>query len=391
MNAQTKDVFKEEQVLEYLERMCQGIELAESQRERAKAHYEAVGQWLSESDEPLLRSIVIYPHGSTILGTAVKPLSGDEHDVDLVAFLEEGTPQELPGHVKQLIGRRLRQSGRYAPILEEKRRCWRLNYAHEFHLDITPSIRNPVCALGGELVPDKELRCWKPTNPRGYRRLFERRALLEPRVLAKSRGYAADSVEPYPQHAALKGVLRRIVQLSKRHRDHHFSDRDPDLGPISVILTTLAAASYEYCVLNRYYSMQWSLVIDVIRLMPEFITPRRAPNEPLWAVWNETTQGENFAERWNTEPDRAAAFFTWHRHFLADMLQLREGYGLDQLLKSASASFGETASERAMAAWTDSVNAGRKSGQLAVSAQRGLTLATMGSTPVRPNTFHGAE
>jgi len=33
-----------------------------------------------------------------------------------------------------------------------------LNYANEFHMDITPSIMNPECTNGGELVPDKELR-----------------------------------------------------------------------------------------------------------------------------------------------------------------------------------------------------------------------------------------
>ena len=31
-------------------------------------------------------------------------------------------------------------------------RCWRLSYANEFHMDITPSIPNPNCRFGGELV-----------------------------------------------------------------------------------------------------------------------------------------------------------------------------------------------------------------------------------------------
>lgn len=395
MNAQANDVFREEQVLEFLELICQDIELSQFQYQQARARYEAVGQWLSDSEDPLLRSLIIYPHGSTALGTAIKPPAGDEHDVDLVAFIEGGTPQNAPGTIKWLIGRRLAESGRYAPILEEKRRCWRLNYANEFHLDITPAIRNPLCNMGGELVPDKALRCWKPTNPRGYRNQFERRARLEPRVMAKShlRAYAADSVEPFPHRAALKGVLRRIVQLSKRHRDRYFSERDPDLAPISIIITTLAAWSYERCVQSSLYSTQWSLVIDVIRHMPDFIVPRRAPNEPLWAVWNETTRGENFAERWVVEPDRASAFYAWHQQFLADILQLREGAGLDQLLKSSGASFGESASQRAMTAWTDSVNSARVGGRLGVSAQRGIawTAAAGATTPVRRNTFHGSR
>lgn len=398
MNAQVQDVdvYKEEQVLGFLERVCQAIELSESQHQQAQARYEAVGEWLADADDPLLRGLIIYPQGSIVLGTTVKPLAGDEHDVDTVALLAHGTPQDPPAHVKQLIGRRLGTNGRYAPILEEKRRCWRLNYANEFHMDITPAVRNPDCEMGGELVPDKELRCWKPTNPRGYRSQFERRALLEPRVLAKDIRAYADSVEDFPQRKALKGVLRRIVQLAKRHRDLYFSERGAqDVAPISVILTTLASWSYEWCVQNRLYTTQWSLVIDVIRHMANFITIRRAPNEPMWAVWNETTQGENFTERWNTEPGRAAAFYGWHERFLADILGLREGQGLDQQLKASSASFGESVTQRAVDAWTDSLSVARTRGQLGVSSRQGITLAGAGAltnaTPVRRNTFYGAE
>lgn len=76
-----------------------------------------------------------------------------------------------PAEVKRLLGMRLRANGRYAPILEEMPRCWRLNYANEFHMDITPSIPNLLCASGDELVPDKTLRCWKASNPKGYRAL----------------------------------------------------------------------------------------------------------------------------------------------------------------------------------------------------------------------------
>jgi hypothetical protein len=42
-----------------------------------------------------------------------------------------------------------------------------LNYAREYHLDISPTIINVDCDNGGELVPDKKLREFKPTNPKG--------------------------------------------------------------------------------------------------------------------------------------------------------------------------------------------------------------------------------
>jgi hypothetical protein len=84
------------------------------------------------------------------------------------------------------------------------------------------------------------------SNPRGYKRLFERRAKLAPVIRLRKR-IAADSAEPYPQPGGFKGILRRTVQISKRHRDMAFVD-DPDLAPLSVIFTTLLARSYERCV-----------------------------------------------------------------------------------------------------------------------------------------------
>jgi hypothetical protein len=67
------------------------------------------------------------------------------------------------------------------------------------HMDITPSIPNPNCRFGGELVPDKTLKIWKASNPKGYKRLFEKRAKLAP-VIRLRKHVAVDSartsVEP---------------------------------------------------------------------------------------------------------------------------------------------------------------------------------------------------
>jgi L-ribulose-5-phosphate 4-epimerase len=72
-----------------LERLCQGLELTDSQFELAKARYEAVGRWLAGAEEKLIRTILIYPQGSTAIGTTVKPIGRIEHDVDLVSHVVE--------------------------------------------------------------------------------------------------------------------------------------------------------------------------------------------------------------------------------------------------------------------------------------------------------------
>ena len=204
------------QVVGILEAVCQSLEPTPSQTTLAKQRYEGVGGWLAKSDDPVLRSIVVYLQGSTALGTVVRPISFNEFDVDLVAHVPDLDIQISPAAQKKAIGDRLRANGNYSALMEEMARCWRLNYAGEFHMDITPSIANPNCRFGGELVPDRTLKRWKPSNPKGYRRLFDERAKLMPVIRVRKR-IAADSmhanVEPYPEPVGLKGILRRITNV----------------------------------------------------------------------------------------------------------------------------------------------------------------------------------
>ena len=224
-------------------------------------------------------------------------------------------------------------------------RCWRLAYANEFHLDITPSIPNPWCDQGGELVPDKTLQEWKGSNPKGYRSLFEQRArLLRPRM-GGAKSLAADgvsartsSVIPPPMRS--KGVLRRTVQLAKRHRVVYFADLDPCLAPISIIVTTLAARSYEHCVTTFEDYTEFDLLCDIIRYMPQFLETQIIAGRRQWFLWNETTREENFAEKWNAEPSRAEAFYAWQARSLGDFKKLVDLTGIDRLQKDLSGAFG---------------------------------------------------
>lgn len=383
------------QLIDVLERLCQEIELTDAQLDLARRRYEGVGEWLAGATDPILRALAIYLQGSTALGTTVRPLGRNEHDVDLIALARQGSPNYSPVTIKLAVGKRLRENGRYAPLLEEKPRCWRLTYANEFHLDITPSIPNPACSQGGELVPDKLVQAWKPTNPKGYRSLFDRRALLAPRLrsTASDRTMASGKstdVEAFPESTGFKGILRRIVQVAKRHRDIHFERIEPALAPISVILTTLLSQSYEYCVSQFVYDTEFDLLCDVLRRMPLFIEQRAEGRRTLWFVWNETTRGENFAEKWNSDPNLAQAFFAWHRQAVVDLEQLAELDGLDVITKHLGSAFGPSIASKVMAGITANVTSSRTAGRLRVAPSIGLTTATVAATPVRANTFFGA-
>ncbi|MBS0243289.1 MAG: nucleotidyltransferase [Proteobacteria bacterium] len=380
-----------------LELLCQALELTDAQLAEAERRYLGVGQWLAGADSPLLRTLSIYLQGSTAIGTTVKPIASNEHDVDLVANLRAQATYP-PGLVKDAIGERLRQHGSYSRILEEKPRCWRLAYANEFHLDITPSIPNPACSNGGELVPDKAVRDWKASNPKGYRALFEQRAALVPRIRTRVMpefGVAAKraDIEPYPAPSAFKGFLRRTVQIGKRHRDVHFANDKDGLAPISVIVTTLASRSYEYCVTNFIYDTELDLLLDVVGRMPDFIEHQQTAAGPMWFIWNETTAGENFAEKWNRDPKLAKAFFAWHARAVLDLEELARAVGLDLLTKNLNRAFGSVPTTKVMAAMTRQVSDNRRDGLLAVAPRIGLCAAATAavSTRVRANTFFGAD
>jgi hypothetical protein len=387
---------KKAQLFGILERLCEWLEPSPMQSDRAKTSYEAIGQWIAGGEGEWFASSSIYLQGSTALGTTVQPIGRNEYDVDLVCHIPGLARWLPPALCKQLVGDRLKESQRYRAILEEKPRCWRLNYANEFHLDITPSIPNDACVNRGELVPDKALRCWKATNPKGYRDAFQRRAELVPQMrLLKSfaeDGARADAdIEPFPERPRFKGLLCCIVQIAKRNRDTFFLSRDAALAPISVIVTTLAAWSYEYCVRSAVFDSELDVLCAVFRHMPDFIGRQVVAGRVEWSIWNETTEGENFAERWNAEPAHAKAFFDWHAAAMADLERLTQSEGLDRLSEILTESFGQEPAAEVMHALFARVAAARRTGTLALAASVGLTTArTAGATSVRANTFYGA-
>jgi hypothetical protein len=378
-----------------IEEACLHLEPSAYQRDLAKQRYEGVGDWLARSDDWLLTSIAIRLQGSVAIGTTMKPVGANEHDVDLVAHVPDLDLAVSPALLKQRIGDRLRTNGNYAPLLIEMPRCWRLDYANEFHLDITPSIPNPECRLGGELVPDKTLKMWKASNPLGYRAKFERRAALQPRIRSVF-GKAYDSarsdsqVEPYPEQKRLKGILRRIVQIAKRHRDVHFIDDNNGLAPLSIIVTTLASRTYEYCVNQFEYDHELDLIVDVLRRMPTMLQTGNFEGRLVWYLWNQTTAGENFCEKWNKYPERAAAFFEWHHKVVADVEHLAGARGLDQVRRLLGDIFGTAPANKAMDSLTERVDTARVTNRLSVTKPAGLIVGTAASaTPVRANTFFG--
>jgi hypothetical protein len=126
--------------------------------------------------------------------------------------------------------------------------------------------------------------------------------------------------------------------------------------------------------------------------MPDTIQTGTSNEQTTWYIWNETTEAENFAEKWNKYPERAAAFFAWHARAVSDVERLATVEGLDELRRLLGGVFGGGPAGRAVDAMTERVTAARTSGRLSVARAGGLIVGTpAASTSVRANTFFGRD
>lgn len=382
------DLLRRHWAADWLERLGRELDLTDAQLEEARDRYEAVGRWLGAADHPWLAQSTIFAHGSIGLGLGTKPLSGKEFDVDLIQNLVHASAEATPAHIKALVGNRLKENAVYAQMLDEMPRCWRLNYANAFHLDISPTVPHPEWPAPALYIPDRRLRCWKPTNPIGFRELFERRARLTPRLLQATRDFKADVAE-FPLHRGPKGILRRVIQLLKHHRDLAFQHADvAELRPISVVITTLAARAYEYVVLSGVYETDYDLLLAIIEHMPQFIEVYEHGPQRVYVIANETVAGENFAEKWNADPRLAKAFYDWHARAASALRQLVKLQGQDQIAKFTSREFGAGLGERVLKQVIAETSAKRSANQLSVHATLGVgAMSASSSTQVRSNTF----
>ena len=223
--------------------------------------------------------------------------------------------------------------------------------------------------------------------------MFDQRAALEPKfrksfITLSQRDSA--TIEPFPEQSKIKGLLRRLIQLLKRHRDYHFLEIKEDIAPISIIITTLAMRSYEHCVKWYTFDDELEMLVEVIRMMPHFIETDSQNNKKTYAVWNESTIGENFADRWNSEPARVNAFYKWHEKALSDFESIRDAIGLDNVITGSRKQFGQKITDRVMQRRNQKINDARIKETLILAPALGLTTnPAVASITVPKNDFFG--
>ena len=344
----------EDKANKILREILESIELPDSAYERAKERYEGIGKWLHREESTCSSlSPHVFPSGSLRLGTANKPEGDDEaFDLDMACELQDGVTKEshTQKELKLLVGDELelyRQAKGIKKELEEKRRCWTLEYADtlSFHMDIVPCIpesdvervvlreamvanskldnnlAEKVASLAVSITDNDDdqypviSNYWRISNPEGYAKWFEMRMKLAETFLVERQLKIAASIDQLPYYR-WKTPLQSAIQLLKRHRDTMFKDNS-DSKPISIIITTLA---------SHVYQGESDLVAalkNILNGMDEHLNSFK-PRVP-----NPVNPAEDFADKWYS-PDHAKYqleenFGMWLRQVRADFRALLLG------------------------------------------------------------------
>lgn len=367
----------------HLERICVLSELTPTQYRNAEEKYRAVGAWLALPGSALAPfAPVIYPQGSMLLGTTVRPYnSRHEYDLDLVCQLHH-CGEQPPLFVYEWVYGRLAENQTYKDMLERLKRCLRLNYAGAFHLDILPACPNYHLGNGAIFVPDRKLACWKDSNPKGFAEWFFAQCILRDAIAEHE---LKASVEPLPSAVPneYKYPLQRIVQLMKRHRDVFFMG-GRDIAR-SVILTTLAGEFYKG---QRSLALALESVLDGIHRALE-----QHPSVPR--IENPANRRENFADTWDQEKyDKFRAYISNFRTTFKRALHPglnEERKGLESLSEPLGSLFGSERVSEALRMESSSWNDDRKSGNLGITSAGILSnfTTTPKIVPVTRNQFYG--
>lgn len=371
--------------------LAEELDVPPSRYEEAEGRYEAVGDWLGRDDSALspFRPL-IYPQGSFALGTAVRPLSEDDYDVDSVCLLQEYPPTLTQSRLKSLVGDRLKHpTSRYRKMIQPPqggRRCWSIKYADDtrFHLDVLPAIPDEydwLLTLGvpGFLaesairITDRESwhdeTDWPRSNPKGYAEWFKEqmRVRLEAgrRLLALERNADIETIADYE----VRTPLQRLVQLLKRHRNIRYAGDDDK--PTSIILTTLAASSYDN---------EENPVETLLAVVPRMRAAIRRVNG-VWWVPNPVNPRENFADRWADQPRRVALFFEWLEAVEREHEELLSAHAEANTAAYLESAYGPRDAKAALARFASK----RRAGAAGATAPFVIT-PRKGGDPVRPPT-----
>lgn len=358
--------------------ICDNLQLAPSLYTQATERYTTIAKTIQQ--DPAFDQITLnmYPHGSFRLKTTVRPLSDDEFDLDFVAELPSTAvmaPHELYNHIVRI----LRTDGIHNNMVELKKRCVRVNYANDFHMDIMPG--KLISPESKEIiVPDHELKGWyHHSNPVGFADWFERRAktriLFEMSELRKAQ-HNIEKVTDQEVTVQLE-PLRRAVQLVKRYRDV-FCEKNNAAPVRSIVICTMMGNIASFTgntlqIVENFCNYVNGLIAESHG--QPFIVKNPVVDEVLTEKWSEGSNYHDFVLMVKSLTDDVNALKTFSTNS-----------DINALTKKM---FGEAITNLVLASYAKKLNETRAAGKLNIAPNGVLTTQATG-IPVKKNTFYGS-
>ena len=260
-------------------------------------------------------------------------------------------------------------------MVERKNRCIRVKYANEFHMDILPACPDPASGSNCLMVPDCEAQAWRPSNPKGYATWFEAQTEI-------SQTFAVRKAEPLPAQESVeeKAPLKRAVQLLKRWRDISYA-QNPDLAPVSIVLTTLAA---------QHYGRQGSVNETLMGIL-NGIVASLPPRGKRLVVLNPMNLKEDLSERWDENSDAYSSFVTNIILFSKQWEELNKRRGIQLVSAALEGLFGEDTAKNVVAEQAEYIEKVRSAQSLGMEKTSGRlsSLMGIGVIPIQSNIFYG--
>lgn len=367
------------QIDDLLARSAEKLQLDKSRRERIESTYQAVQDFIN-NDNYFFKDadFEIYPQGSVRIGTTVKPIENNEFDLDIVLHIKGKNYQENnPLKVYSELKRRLQESEKYINMIELKTRCIRLNYSGDFHMDILPGCQQNKNNENVIMIPDRELKEWLSSNPRGYGDWFIQKANSVRQTLLE-KAYAAENL-PADEYASKK-PLQRAVQIIKRFRDLHF-EKSKEFSTPSIVLTTIA---------GEYYKGEDSIFLTIDSIVTQLQQKIGLSPKTRIKVSNPVNQNEDFTDKWENEPDYYVAFSKFINSLYFSWQNLKKENGVIEEGNILKSIIGDNLYSESLKDQSLLVEDFRKKGKLFTSTISGaLTTGKDSTKPIQKNTFFG--
>jgi hypothetical protein len=277
-----------------------------------------------------------------------------------------------------MLERRMAESEIYRPRLERKKRCLRVNYENDFHLDILPACPDPACGPTCLVIPDREDMNWQVSNPKGFMKWFGQKGALRVSKDRAQKAMDAAAPLPQPQTADQKNTLQVCVQLIKRWRDLYFAS-NADLAPVSVVLTTL---------LGDHYFGEQSVSSNLAASVDAIVSS--LPENGRLTVTNPSHPQEDLSERWEDE-QAYATFVEGVAHLQKQLVELNACEDMGRRSRLLQTMFGENFIKTAFGDQARAIQEFRDAQKMRIgrSASGVVSLSATSGASIPRNTFYG--